>query len=165
MSAEHEAALPGQTGIVSIEHQASALPPTGNIDLRAPEHAPLSVGIVSDEHQASPAPSAGFVSIEHQAPAPASAVRTEPAAASASSGYRGALPWLAGGAVALGAAGAILCVGAHEISSSLDSRFNTGALTQADLPRYSKARAEGIAGTAMIGVAVIAAGASAVIAW
>jgi len=78
---------------------------------------------------------------------------------------RPASPWLAGGGLALAAAGAALCIGAHQIASDLDARFAAGDLTQADLPRYSKSRAEWISGAALLGLGALAAGAALVLAW
>ena len=96
-----------------------------------------------------------------EAPAPA-VLAPAPAPAKSS---RAAVPWLAGGAVALAAAGTALCIGGHEISNDLDAKFAAGTLTPADQPRYGKSRAEGIAGTSMLIAAGLAAAAALVLAW
>jgi hypothetical protein len=118
----------------------------------APSATPGSSGFVSDQHEVTKVP----------APALAAQASPEPVA---SHRYRSAAPWIAGGALLAGAAGTVLCVGAHEISNDLDAKFAAGTLTPGDQPRYAKSRNEGIAGTALIAVAALALGAAAVLAW
>jgi hypothetical protein len=111
--------------------------------------------------------SSGFVSDQHevaQAPAPALAAQASPEP-SASHRYRSTAPWVAGGALLVGAAGTALCVGAHVISNDLDAKFAAGTLTPGDQPRYAKSRNEAIAGTALIAIAALALGTAAVLAW
>jgi hypothetical protein len=110
----------------------------------------------------------GIVSNQHEATgaAPAAALRVEPPVPdSLRARWKSSAPWLGGSAVALAAGGIGLCVNAHQIAGDLDARFSQGALTRADLPRYSRVTAEGVAGSALLVVAALAGATAAVLAW
>jgi len=147
------------------------------VDLAAPLPPVSNAVPVTTAARAAPAPpreppldaaASGFVSDVHEPlpAAPGAALRAEPAPTiPARARWKRAAPWL--GAAALGAAagGTILCVAAHRGAADLDARFASGDLTAADLPGYSRARAEGIAGTALITAALLAGAAALVLAW
>lgn len=140
----------------SATPSAARPPPAASSAIATPPAAPPAIpgaeSFVSDQHEVA------------KAPAPVLAVQAISAPVSPHR-YRSAAPWIAAGALLVGAAGTLLCVGAHEISSDLDAKFAAGTLTLADQPRYANLHSEGIAGTALIGVAALALGTAAVLAW